>query len=207
MRTFVLAAVAGLMAVAALLGQPQLTVRAAPAADAAEVLPSESDIRTLLGGLAVGNFETMSNRDGWDAVERFKITSGPGGNGPQVPVDSWIYASEFPTEAGAAGFVQTKLQEYRNATGQIGMVGQLGPAGDELTMDADEAYFGAFFTPDGAPQRVMAAVLVLRYAETVATVDLSMQWDTPGSIDESERTGIGMVLGMLGHSVNELASE
>ena len=51
----------------------------------------------------------------------------------------------------SAGFLQTKLQQLRDGTRQAGFVGDVGPSTPELTMDADEAYFGVYMSPEAAP--------------------------------------------------------
>ncbi|MFN0071556.1 MAG: hypothetical protein ACKVVP_08740 [Chloroflexota bacterium] len=183
-----------------------LRLRAAPASAAAESLPDEASIRRVLAPMTVANFTVHSaTGEGWDVMENLTATGGTG-SGPEVPVMISIAGAELPTMEGAAGFAQTKLQYYRDAVRMIGIDGQLGPAGDTLTMDADEAYFGAFMTPAGASDRILTAILLARYDSVVTSVEVTMMWNTPGTISEDSQAGVGMITGALAALVNELAS-
>lgn len=194
MRTFVLALVAALVAATPLLAPPPLA--AAPAADAPAALPSAAEIGTLMNPMSLTGFEMQPAKDGWDIGEHFQL-SGGAGSGPEVPVNEDLSASELPTPEGAAGFVQVQLQNYRNAVGAANMTGNLGPAGPELGLEADEVYLGSFETPDGAAPRILAVVLVARYGSLVTAVDSSMIWDSPGTISDDSRRGLGGITGGL----------
>ena len=199
----VLAVLAAVLAAMPLLAPP--TLAAAPVTQAADVLPSESAIRAMVSPMNVTAFEVLPPKDGWDARESFQL-SGGSGLGPEVPVQTMISASELPTDEGAAGFLQTKLQQYRDATKAFGLDGQLGAADETLTMDADETYFGAFVTPEGASSRILTAVHVSRFENVVTAVEATMVWDSPGTIDQDSQRGLGVVLGLLARLVNEMAA-
>ena len=194
MRTRVLAFVAALAVTVPLFTPPPLA--AAPAADAAVALPSQSAIGTLMAPMNVTNWQMLPPKDGWDTGERFELSGGSGG-GPPVPVHVDISAAELPTEEGAAGFLQVQLQNYRNATGTANLTGNLGPAPDDIQLDADEVYLGSFESqPDAAP-RILTVVLVARYGSLVTAVDTGMIWDTPGPIGDDDRRGVGGITGAL----------
>lgn len=186
---------------------PQLAgpVQAFPAADAAEYLPDDVTVRRVLSPMTISNFEVTTPTGGWERGVSFVATGGTGG-GPEVPVLISINAAELPTEAGAAGYAQVSLQSYRDAVRVFDLVGELGPAGDSLTQDADEAYFGVYLTPPGAAGRMITALLLSRFETVVTAIEVTMVWETPGAISTETQQGLGVVLGLLGAVVNQLAS-
>ena len=209
MGSYARALLAAVVTAVPLLAAPQFVARAeatpllpgqallasAPGAQAAAVLPSEAAIRAVIS-LNLTDFRLLGTREGWDAGESFDLSGGPG-SGPEVPVHASINASELPTEEAAAGFLQVQLQNYRNAVGSASMTGNLGPAGSEVGLDADEVYLGTFETPAGAAPRMLTVVLVARYGTLVTAVDTVMMWDTPGPIADADRSGLGQVTGAL----------
>ena len=202
MRIPILSLLVALLSATALVAPTALA--AAPAGSADEVLPSEASIGAAVAPLSVTGFEVLPPQDGWDARETFQLSGGSGGES-EVPVLAMISASALPTGEGAAGFLQAKVQQYRDATRAYSLDGQLGPAGDGLTLDADEAYCGAFVSPDGAAPRLLTAVHVARYENVVTAVETTMVWDSPGTIDQDTRRGLGTVLSLLATLVNAQA--
>ena len=191
MRRLALTLVAVLVAAMPLLAQP--TLAAAPGEQAADALPSPAVIENLMAPMTLTNFNVVAESQGWAAGESFQLTGG----GPEVPVNVTIYASELPTPEGAAGFLQVQLQAYRAAIGAAGLNGSLGPAPEELKLDADEVYLGSFETSEGATPRILTVVLVARYETLVTAVDTSMIWELAGPIGDDSRRGLGAITGGL----------
>ena len=198
MRVLVLALVVALAAVLPPLAAPSTVVHAG---DAADLLPQEADLKSVLAPLTVSKLMTGPGIDGWGANESFEI----GGSADGAVLAS-IDTAVMPTGEGAAGLLQTKLQQLRDGASKDGLVGQLNPADANLTQDADEAYIAVYLTPDGAPNRALTAVLVSRYDSQVTSVQTLMGWDGPGTIPSSAQQAIGVTLGLLAKQVNELAS-
>jgi len=194
-------ALALVVALAVMLPSIAAPPTAAHADDAADLLPQESDLKSALAPLSVSKLSTGPGMDGWGANESFEI-----GGAPDGAVLASIDTAVMPTGEGAAGFLQTKLQQLRDGAGKDGLVGQLNPADANLTQDADEAYIAVYLTPDGAPNRALTAVLVSRYDNQVTAVQTLMGWDGPGTIPSSAQQAIGVTLGLLAKQVNELAS-
>ena len=198
MRTLAVAVVAAFAVILPFLGPPA-TVRAQ---GAVELLPQLSDLAAALAPFTVSNYTQGPGTDGWDVNETFEVGGTPDGS-----VIASVDAAVLPTSEGAAGFLQTKLQQLRSGAGQSNLIGDLGPASPEITRDADEAYFGVYMTPDGAPNRGLMAIVVSRYENQVTAVQTMMGWEGSGSIPENAKLGVGAVLGLVGIQVNELASE
>jgi hypothetical protein len=196
MRILVLAIVASL-SVLPLLGPPTV-VRAD---DASDLLPSESDLKSAVAPLTISKYTLGPGVDGWDKDLTFEV-----GGAQDGAVLTSVDAAVLPTNEGAAGFLQTKLQQLRDGATQQGLVGQLGAADDKMTQDADEAYFGVFMTPDGASNRGLMAILISRYENQVTAVQTVMGWDGSGAIPQSAQTSVGVVLGLISKQVNDLAS-
>jgi hypothetical protein len=174
----------------------------ARADDASDLIPSESDLRAALAPLNLVNFRQGPGTDGWDIEQTFEISGGSDGT-----IRTTIDSSELPTSEGAAGFIQAKLQSIRDSARQNGFVGEIKPADSTLTMDADEAYLGVYMTPEGAPNRLLAAFLVSRYGEQVTGVQTLMTWDGSREITQSAQQAMGVVLGLVARQVNDYASE
>src|SRR5205823_7160172 len=103
-------------------GPPQPTARAA----ASDILPKEPDLATAFAPFAplkASGYMSGPGNDGWDVGQLMEVNGGPGG-----PVLVSTDAAELPTAEGAAGFLQTKLQQLRDGTKRDNMVGEPGPA-------------------------------------------------------------------------------
>ena len=190
MRTLALAVVAAVVVALSLVAPPTL---AAPSSQAADALPPQATIASVMAPMSVTDFQVLPTpSDGWGAAESFQISGGT-----EVPARVAIYATELPTPEGAAGFLQVQLQAYRTLVGSANMIGDLGPAPTDINLDADEVYFGAFQTQEGAAPRILAIVLVARYEDTVTAVDTSMVWDSPGPISEESVRRLAVITGAL----------
>lgn len=173
MRPLLLALVAALVATTSFVGPRPSAVQA----QASDLLPTESELNATLAPLSVSNYVAGPGNDGWDANAKFDITGSPAGL-----LRGDVDASELPTSEGAAGFLQTKLQQLRDGTRQAGFVGDIGPSTPELTMDADEAYFGVYASPPGAPPMVVL-LQISRYEEQVISTAISLNPDGQISSD------------------------
>src|SRR5699024_5571729 len=145
------------LAVLPVLGPPRLTAQAA----ATDLLPSESDLATAFAPFAplkVASFAQGLGTEGWDSGQTVQVDGGPAGLA-LVSLD----AAELPSNAGAACFLQTRLQQQREASTKDNMAGDLGRADAKLTGDAYGAYFGVFVSPHTAQDRAVMAVLIARY--------------------------------------------
>jgi hypothetical protein len=152
--------------------------------------------------LTVASFAQGLGTDGWDAGQTVRVDGGPAG-----PVLVSLDAAELPSNEGAAGFLQTRLQQRREDTTKDNMAGDLEPADAKLTGDADEAYFGVFVSPDTAQDRAVMAVLIVRYENQVVATTTTIHPDAAGTISVDAQRGLGVVLGVLAQQINGLASE
>jgi hypothetical protein len=201
MRRFVLLMVAAFVAALSVFGPAQTVVQAA----ASDILPKESDLTTAFAPFAplkVTNVMQGPGNDGWDVGQLMQVEGGPAG-----PVLVSTDAAELPTAEGAAGFLQTKLQQVRDGTKKDNMVGELGPADAKLTGEADEAYFGVFISPPGAPDPIALAILVSRYDTQVTSVTTIIKAGPGGAVSEDAQKTLGVVLGVLAGQIDSLASE
>jgi hypothetical protein len=201
MRRFVLLMVAAFVAALSIFGPAQSVVQAA----ASDILPKESDLSSAFvpfAPLKVTNYMSGPGNDGWDVGSLLQVEGGPAG-----PVLVSTDAAELPTAEGAAGFLQTKLQQVRDGTKKDNMAGELGPADAKLTGGADEAYFGVFISPAGAPDPVVLAVLVSRYDTQVAAVTAIIKAGPGGTVSEDAQKSLGIVLGVMSGQIDSLASE
>ncbi len=201
MRRFVLIAVAAFVAALSIFGPAQTVVQAA----ASDILPKESDLATAFAPFAplkVSGYMSGPGNDGWDVGQLMQVEGSSAG-----PVLVSTDAAELPTAEGAAGFLQTKLQQLRDGTKKDNMVGELGPADAKLTGDADEAYFGVFLPPAGAQDPVAMAILISRYDNQVASVSALIKPGPGGTLSEDAQKTLGVVLGVLAGQINSLASD
>ena len=140
----------------------------------------------------MSNYSTGPGHDGWDATSDFDI-----GGSPDGQIHSSVDASELPSKEGAAGFLQTKLQQLRDGTRQGGFLGDLGPAGDDLTFDADEAYWGVYLSPPDAPQQAVVAIHLSRYDNQVIATTVMLKPNGTGPISDSAAQTLGVVTGQM----------
>ena len=185
MHPVLLALAAGFVVTLSLFGLPFSVVQA----QSADLLPTESELNSALAPFTVSNFMAGPGKDGWDANAEFDVNGSPEGM-----IHGSVDASELPTTEGAAGFLQTKLQQLRDGTRQNGYVGDVGPSTPELTMDADEAYFGVFMSPEGAPPMVVA-LQISRYEEQVIATSVIMRPNGP--VTDSTVQTLGVITGQL----------
>jgi len=158
-------------------------------AQASDLLPTQSELSSTLAPLTIANYMAGPGKDGWDANAEFDVNGAADGQ-----IHGSVDASELPTSEGAAGFLQTKLQQLRDGARQAGLVGDVGPSTPELTMDADEAYFGVYMTPDGAPPMVVA-LQISRYEDQVIATSVLL---TPnGPVSQSSAQTLGIITGQL----------
>jgi len=153
-------------------------------------LPTQAELTTALAPLTVSNYTAGPGKDGWDGTSDFDVNGVPDGK-----VHATVDISQLPTSEGAAGFLQTKLQQLRDDTRQLGLQGDLGPAGDQLTLDADEAYFGVWMTPQGATPPLLAAVQISRYEDEVIATTVLLQPNGP--ISDGAAQTLGIITGQL----------
>lgn len=194
MRFLLLALVAALLATSSFLGAPSAVVRAS----GADLLPTQAELTSTLAPFTIGGYATTPGKDGWDATADFDINGAPDGM-----MHATVDASELPTKEGAAGFLQTKLQQLRDGAQQGGFLGDVGPSGPELTMDADEAYFGVYLSPPSAPNQMVVAIQISRYETQVIATTVMMRPNAGGTIGENAATTLGVVTGQLLHLMNE----
>jgi hypothetical protein len=154
-----------------------------------DLLPDQSELNSSLSPFTVSNYTSGPGKDGWDANAEFDINGAPEGM-----IHSSVDASELPTPEGAAGFLQTKLQQLRDGTRQGGFVGDVGPSTPELTMDADEAYFGVFMSPEGAPPMVVA-LQISRYEDQVIATTVMLRPNGP--VTQASAQTLGVITGQL----------
>jgi hypothetical protein len=185
-RPFLLALVVALLATTSFFGPPTPAVLA----DYADLLPTEAELNTTLAPFTISSYKAGPGKDGWDGNAEFDI-----GGSPEGQLHSSVDASELPTPEGAAGFLQTKLQQLRDDTRKLGFVGDLGPATDQLTMDADEAYWGVFMSAPGAPTAMVAAVHISRYEEQVIATTVMLV--PSGPVTESTAQTLGVITGQM----------
>lgn len=188
MRFLLLALVAALVATTSFFGPPSLVARA----DGADLLPSESELNTALAPFRVSNYQSGPGKDGWDATADFDVNGSPDGM-----IHSSVDASELPSKEGAAGFLQTKLQQLRDGTRQNGFLGDLGPAGDDLTLDADEAYWGVYLAPPSAPSPMVVAIHLSRYEDQVIATTVILRPNSSGPIPDSAAQTLGVITGQI----------
>jgi hypothetical protein len=184
-RPLLLALAAALLATSSLFGSPASVVQA----QASDLLPTESELNSTLAPFSVSNYMAGPGKDGWDANSEFDINGSPEGM-----IHGSVDASELPTSEGAAGFLQTKLQQLRDGTRQGGFIGDVGPSTPELTMDADEAYFGVFMSPEGAPPMVVA-LQISRYENQVIASSVLVRPNGP--VTEMSAQTLGVITGQL----------
>jgi len=184
-RPILLALVAALVATTSFFGPSPSAVRA----QASDLLPTESELNSTLAPFSVANYMAGPGKDGWDANAEFDINGSPEGM-----IHGSVDASELPTSEGAAGFLQTKLQQLRDGARQAGFVGDVGPSTPELTMDADEAYFGVYMTPEGAPPMVVA-LQISRYEDQVIATSVLLRPNGP--VTEMSAQTLGVITGQL----------
>jgi hypothetical protein len=183
--------VAALVATSSFFGAATSVVRA----QASDLLPTESELNSTLAPFSVANYMAGPGKDGWDANSEFDINGSPEGM-----IHASVDASELPTSEGAAGFLQTKLQQLRDGTKQGGFLGDVGPSTPELTMDADEAYFGVFMSPEGAPPMVVA-LQISRYEDQVIATTVVLRPNGP--VTQSSAQTLGVITGQLLRLMNE----
>lgn len=191
MRFLVLALAAALVASASFFGPSATVVRA----DWKDLLPSQDELNTALAPFKVSNYAAGPSTDGWDGTSNFDIMGSPDGD-----MHASVDVSELPSKEGAAGFLQTKLQQLRDGTKQGGFVGDVGPSTPELTMDADEAYFGVYVSPPGAPAQVVA-LQISRYEDQVIATTVILQ--PKGQLTDNGTQTLGAVTGAILKLMNE----
>ena len=192
MRFLVLALVAVLTVSASLLGPLPSVVRA----DWKDLLPTQDELNTTLAPFTVAAYLAGPSTDGWDGTSNFDIMGSPDGD-----MHASVDVSELPSKEGAAGFLQTKLQQLRDGTQQGGFVGDVGPSSPELTMDADEAYWGVFMSAPGQSPPMVAAVHISRYEEQVIATTVMLMPNGP--ITQNAAQTLGVITGQLLHLMNE----
>jgi hypothetical protein len=186
-RFFVFTLVAALLAAAPFMALPPAEVRADTGAD---IMPSQDELTTALAPLTVSNYKTGPGNDGWDATTDFDINGATDGQ-----MHSSVDASVLPSKEGAAGFLQTKLQQLRDGTKQSGFLGDVAPAGDDLTLDADEAYWGVFLSPPDAPQQGVIAIHISRYDDQVIATTVALKPNGP--VTDTTAQTLGAVTGAM----------
>src|SRR5262249_42941502 len=112
-----------------------------------------------------------------------------------------VDASELPSKEGAAGFLQTKLQQLRDGTKQGGYLGDIGPAGDQLTLDADEAYWGVYMSPPNDPNPMVVAIHISRYDDEVIASTVMLRPNGP--VTDTAAQTLGIVTGKIIRLMNE----
>ena len=112
-------------------------------------------------------------------------------------IHSSVDAAELPSKEGAAGFLQTKLQQLRDGTQQAGFVGDLAPAGNDLTMDADEAYWGVYLSSPSAANPVLVAIHLSRYEDQVIATTVMMKPNGDGPLSDNAAQTVGIITGQL----------
>jgi hypothetical protein len=187
-RFLLFALVAALVATTSFFGPPPAVVRA----DGADLLPDTSELNTALAPFTVSGYTAGPGKDGWDATADFDVNGSPDGM-----IHASVDASDLPTKEGAAGFLQTKLQQLRDGTRQSGFLGDLGPAGNDLTMDADEAYWGVYLTPPTAPSQMVVAIHISRYDTQVIATTVIMRSNGSGPLPDNAGTTLGVITGQL----------
>jgi len=188
LRFLQVALAAALVATTTFFGASSAVVQAS----GADLLPSEAELSATLAPFTVAGYTAGPGKDGWDATADFDINGSSDGM-----IHSTVDASELPSEAGAAGFLQTKLQQLRDGTKQNGFLGDVGPAGPELTMDADEAYFGVYLSPPSAPGQMVVALQISRYGEQVIATTVMMRSAGSAPLPDSAGTTLGVITGQL----------
>lgn len=187
MRLLLLALVAALLAATSFFTPSSAVVQAQGGID---LLPTEAELNTTLAPFTISNYKAGPGKDGWDGNAEFDI-----GGSPEGQLHSSVDASELPTPEGAAGFLQTKLQQLRDDTTKLGFVGDLGPATAELTMDADEAYWGVFMSAPGEPTPMVAAVHISRYEEQVIATTVMLI--PSGPVTDNTAATLGVITGQM----------
>jgi hypothetical protein len=183
--------VAAFVATASLLGPLSSVVRA----DGKDLLPSQDELNTALAPFTVANYAAGPGKDGFDGNAEFDVNGSPDGD-----IHASVDASELPSKEGAAGFLQAKLQQLRDGTTAAGYVGDVGPSTPELTMDADEAYFGVFVSPAGAPPMVVA-LQISRYEDQVIATTVQMRPN--GELTDNGTRTLGAVTGAILKLMND----
>ena len=187
MRHLLLVLVAAIVATTSFFGPLSAVVRAQGGMD---LLPTEAELNTTLAPFTISNYKAGPGTDGWDGNAEYDIVGSPEG---QIHFE--VDASELPTPEGAAGFLQTKLQQLRDGVRAMGFVGDMGPATAELTMDADEAYWGVFMTNPGQTPQMVAAIHISRYEEQVIATTVMLVPSGPDT--ESTATTLGVLTGQM----------
>ena len=186
MRRLLFALVAVLVVTLSLFGPVSSVVRAS----GIDLLPTEAELNATLAPFTISNYKAGPGKDGWDGIAEYDIVGSPEG---QIHFE--VDASELPTPEGAAGFLQTKLQQLRDGVRGLGFVGDIGPADDELTMDADEAYWGVFMSAPGQSPQMVAAVHVSRYEEQVMATTVMLI--PSGPVTENTAKTLGVLSGQM----------
>jgi len=161
-----------------------------------DLLPTEAELNSTLSPFTISNYKAGPGKDGWDGNAEYDIVGSPEGQ-----IHSSVDASELPTPEGAAGFLQTKLQQLRDDTRKLGFVGDLGPATETLTMDADEAYWGVFMSAPGQSPQMVAAVHISRYEDQVIASTVMLV--PSGPVTENTATTLGVITGQIVRLMNE----
>ncbi|MGE3267948.1 MAG: hypothetical protein AB7P40_04325 [Chloroflexota bacterium] len=193
MRVLAFAVVAALAVTTALIGPAAPLVRA----QAADLLPSVAELNTTLAPRSVSGFAAGPGADGWDATAKFEILGVP-----DAAVQSTVDVSELPTPEGAAGFLQTKLQELRTGTQQNGFMGEVGPATADLTFEADEAYWGVYLSSPAAGNPMIVALHVSRFETQVIATTVVMRMNSNGPIPDDAGVNLGIITGQIVHLMN-----
>lgn len=192
MRSFFRAAAAAVLVALPLFAPSSVGAQVDPAS----VLPSDSTIAALMAPLTMSSVNLVQNSGGWDRGMNFQLNPGP--NGPAVPVAGTVAASSFGSPDQASAFIQSQAQQYGQATQSLNLQGQIAPTPPaDLSLKADEVYFGAFESAPGAAQRTLVYVVLARYGTLVTDAETSMSWPDPGAISDDDRKGLGGVTGVL----------
>lgn len=194
MRFLVLVLAAALAVATSLIG-PAAAVAGAQAADS---LPTESELNAAIAPLKVTGYRAIPGADGWDATAKFEIAGVP-----DAAVESTVDISELATPESAAGFLQTKLQELRNGTQTMGFLGDVGQAPAEMVFEADEAYWGVYLSPPAAGAPMVVALHVSRFENQVIASTVVMRMNTNAPVPESAAANLGVITGQIIRLMNE----
>jgi len=185
-RRLLLVLVAALVVAAPFVGPPAPVVWAS----GIDLLPTEAELTATLAPFTISNYKSGPGKDGWDGNAEWDIAGSSEGQ-----IHASVDASELPTPEGAAGFLQTKLQQLRDDIRKLGFVGDIGPATAELTMDADEAYWGVFMSAPGQSPQMVAAIHISRYEEQVIATSVML---LPSGVDtDNTAATLGVITGQM----------
>jgi len=160
-------------------------------------LPTQAELTTALAPFTVSNYSAGPGKDGWDGTANFDVNGVPDGQ-----VHASVDVSDLPTAEGAAGFLQTKLQQVRDGVRQMGFAGDLAPAGNDLTFDADEAYWGVFLSDPSAPSPMLVVLHVSRYDTEVIATTTMLKPSGNGPISDNAAQNLGVITGLILHLMN-----